>query len=432
MPPSNTNMSMTGLNDTSPTCSSSTPNDPPDADPEIPTSNDANPDTRTAKQPTFPRFLVVESADPQKKLRDLNDVIMDTTIRGVTSASVSIEWMGPALLVEVSHEAYARNLQRMTQIDQFHVKVSPHRSLNTRKGVAKFGRAATGMSNEEVRDALNSSPRNRDMPFVAEAYRVLANRNNGKQPTGTFFLSFQGTTLSKKIRLGFEQFDVYLYVPSPRRCLKCQKFGHNTRVCRAREEVCQTCATPGHSKDTCPNSDNPKCLNCKGSHTASDRDCPRFVAEKAALQIQAESHCPLVDARKKVEQTSATTNKEPDSASKIARNHQHTSQGQYIHATEVGSLWKETKQPREVQGSWCPPWHLHRRCPNQHSISCCCNSWGELPSCWTVPWPPCHRDCPPPYICRMFQQTHLYGQWRWRHPIPRRPTSKPSPCGGCQ
>ena len=111
------------------------------------------------------------------------------------------------------------------------------------------------------------------------------------------------------------QNDVHLYVPSPRRCFKCQKFGHNTRVCRAREEVCQTCATPGHSKDTCPNSDNPKCLNYKRSHTASDRDCPRFVAEKAALQIQAESHCSLVDARKKVEQTSASTNKEPDSAS---------------------------------------------------------------------------------------------------------------------
>ena len=138
MPPSNTNMSMTGLNDTSPTCSSSTPNDPPDADPEIPTSNDANPDTRTAKQPTFPRFLVVESADPQKKLRDLNDVIMDTTIRGVTSASVSIELMGPALLVEVSHEAYARNLQRMTQINQFHVKVSPPPVSEHEKGSGKI------------------------------------------------------------------------------------------------------------------------------------------------------------------------------------------------------------------------------------------------------------------------------------------------------
>ena len=133
MPPPNTNMSMTGLNDTSPTCSSSTPNDPPDADLEIPTPNNANTDTRTAKQPTFPCFLVVESADPQKKLRDLNDVIMDTTIRGVASANVSIEWMGPALLVEVSHEAYARKLQKMTQIDQFHVKVSPPTGLWTRE-----------------------------------------------------------------------------------------------------------------------------------------------------------------------------------------------------------------------------------------------------------------------------------------------------------
>ena len=195
------------------------------------------------------------------------------------------------------------------------VKVSPHRSLNTRKGVAKFGRAATGMSNEEVRDALNSSPRNKDMPFVADAYRVSVNRNNGRQPTGTFFLTFQATTLPKKIRLGFEQFDVELYVPSPRRCFKCQKFGHNSKVCRAREGICQTCATPGHSKDTCPNSDNPKCLNCKGSHSASSRDCPRFAAEKAALQIQAESNCSLVDARKQVEQTSATDNTEHDNAS---------------------------------------------------------------------------------------------------------------------
>ena len=80
----------------------------------------------------FLHFLVVNSANPQKKLRDLNDVIVDSTSRGVTSASMSIEWMGPGLLVEVSHEAYAGNLQKMTKIDQFRVKVSPHRSLKTR------------------------------------------------------------------------------------------------------------------------------------------------------------------------------------------------------------------------------------------------------------------------------------------------------------
>ena len=117
-------MSMTRPKEKSPPCSTPTPtnND----------SDDANPELHITKQPMFPRFLVVESTDPQKKLPGLNDVILDRTIQGVTSVSADIEWMGSALLVEVSHEAYARNLQKLTQIGEVPVKVSPHRSLNTR------------------------------------------------------------------------------------------------------------------------------------------------------------------------------------------------------------------------------------------------------------------------------------------------------------
>ena len=116
-------------------------------------------------------------------------------------------------------------------------KSLPHRSLNTRKGVAKFGRTAMGMSNEEVKDVINSSPRNRGIQFVAEAYRVSVNRNKQRQPTGAFILTFQATTLPLKIRLGCEHFDVDLYVPSPRRCFKCQKFGHHSRTCRVIEDL---------------------------------------------------------------------------------------------------------------------------------------------------------------------------------------------------
>ena len=108
---------------------------------------------------------------PPEKLRDQNLDITDRTIRGVTSAGVSIKWMGSTLLTEVSHEAYAHNLLKVTQIGETHVKLSPNRSLYPRKGVAKFRRAANGMS-YEVTDALNSSPKNRDMPFVAEAFQV--------------------------------------------------------------------------------------------------------------------------------------------------------------------------------------------------------------------------------------------------------------------
>ena len=110
----------------------------------------------------------------------------------------------------------------------------------------------------------------------------------------------------------------------------------------------------------------------------------------------------------------------------IARNHQHTSQGQGIPATEVGWLWKETKQPREVQGSWCPPWHLHKWCPNQHSISC-----GKHPQpkqhnfCGKCPQPnPCGW-CPQPSHCGRCPHTPcLNSQYgltdrEWKHTMPK-------------
>ena len=77
--------------------------------------------------------------------------------------------------------------------------------------------------------------------------------------------------------------------------------------------MCSNCPIIGHTKETCPNADNPKCLNCEGQHSASSRECPRFMVEKAALQIHAKSLCSLADAHKEVEQTSTITNTEHDS-----------------------------------------------------------------------------------------------------------------------
>ena len=272
--------------------------------PSTPTTtdtNDADRDTLT-KQSPFPRFLVVQCTNPQKKLRDQNSDITDRTIWRVTSTSVIIP-DGPALLVEVSHEAYAHNLLKVTQIGELPVKVSSHRSMNSWKGVVKFERSANGMSNEEVKDALNSAPMNRDMPFVAEAFQVLVNRNNEKWPTGTFYLTFQGTSLPRRVRLGFERFDVDLYIPFPRQCFKWKKYGHNSKTCRATADVCPLCSGTGHKQDSCSNKESLKCPNCNGPHSATSRECPAFISEKRALQIQAETHCTLPAASELAGQT---------------------------------------------------------------------------------------------------------------------------------
>ena len=83
-------------------------------------------------------------------------------------------------------------------------------------------------------------------------------------------------------------------VTSPRRCLKCQRYGHHVPDCKATCDTCALCAQ-NHRTNLCPNTANPrKCANCKGdnalNHGAGDKDCPAFEAEKRNLHKKNPEH----------------------------------------------------------------------------------------------------------------------------------------------
>ena len=261
---------------------------------------------------------MVEGLDPNKPLRKLNRTLLEKTIEGVTSVSAEMECMGRALLVEVKHEAYSANLLKLDQIGDMAVKVSAHRSLNFSKGVVRFRQAAEDLTNEELANDLNTSRSNKDLPQVREASRVIITKDGKKVKTGTFFLTFNASTLPKYIFLGFERFEVEPHIPLPRRCYKCQRFGHGARSCRATDDVCPICSSTDHQQNDCPNKDTPKCPNCDGAHPATSKDCPTFITEKAALRIQVETHCTLPAARKQAGQT--TTEQQKSYARVLANN----------------------------------------------------------------------------------------------------------------
>ena len=136
-----------------------------------------------------------------------------------------------------------------------------------------------------------------------------------KTTNKNLFPDIPSDSLPTKIRLGFEQFDVHLYVPPPHRCFKCQKFGHNSRSVEPERRYAKHALPQATAKTHAQTRTTPNAWTVKVHTPPSSRHCPRFATEKAALQIQAESNCSLVDAWKQVEQTSATTNTQPDHAS---------------------------------------------------------------------------------------------------------------------
>ena len=343
-------MSMSAHNNTSPPCSSPTPNDPNDAELEPSTTNDSNPSTSSAntsatnKRKTFPRFLVVEGLGANKTLRNVNSTILDKTIDGATSVSTKRGWMGRSVLVEVNHEAYFTNLMKLNQVDDMPVRVSAHRSLNYAKGVVRFRQATEGLTNEDLARDLNMSRRNHDLPQVKDACRVIITKNGKKIQKGTFFLTFDTPTLPDRIFLGFERFDVEPYIPLPRRCFKCQRFGHGARTCRATEDVCPLCSGTGHKQEACPNKESPTCANCKGTHSAASKECPAFITEKRALEIQAESHCTISAAREQAGHDASTE----EAAKSYARVVAH-SQADLINRNLA--LSEENARLREVIGT---------------------------------------------------------------------------------
>ena len=75
----------------------------------------------------------------------------------------------------------------------------------------------------------------------------------------------------------------------PRRCLKCQKFGHYVPDCKATNDICARCGEQ-HRTSQCTITDTTNfcCTNCTGTgakgHGAADRDCAAFKAETEKIQ----------------------------------------------------------------------------------------------------------------------------------------------------
>ena len=117
---------------------------------------------------------------------------------------------------------------------------------------------------------------------VTAARKITKKRDNQETSTGTIILSFNGSQLPEKVRVGWRSVPVRQYVPEPTRCFRCQRFGHVASSCRGSER-CGKCSVVGHSAASCE-ATKLKCLGCGDEHESWSRSCPKFKAEKEKLR----------------------------------------------------------------------------------------------------------------------------------------------------
>ena len=235
------------------------------------------------------------------------------------------------------------------------VRVTPHKSLNTRKGVIRC-QDLSGMEEQDIQQELASQN-------VSHVKRIFIDR--GRIATRTYVLTFQAVELPCSIKIGYINARVSVYVPNPLRCFRCQRYGHGSSRC-TRDETCSKCAG-NHSVNTC-SSDSLCCANCttNNNHTASDKTCPTYIKEKQIMTIKYTENISFPDARKIVEAmtpvstsySSALKGNSKVSSSSVAVQTDVTwpdNQSTFSYITQEDSVSTQTDQLQQQSGSSSVP-----------------------------------------------------------------------------
>ena len=266
-----------------------------------------------------------------------------------------------ALQIEVRNEAQAEKLKVVTQLDGKTVIVEGHDSMNTIKGTVN----STAMSHstpEQLMGRLSNQG-------VIKIERMKKWVEGSLVETNRYIITFNRDTLPRVIQVtSYHNEVIDLYIPTPLRCNKCQKFGHLKKWCRKEVEVCANCGQGGHMKKDCFN--ETKCLNCSGNHAATDKKCPTYIFRAEVVATQTRERIPMSAAEDKVRERMRQDGQSYSAVvSRSLQNTQPTaplSQPTHVisHTSDVkhtGARPKSNIVPPSISDAAAQEWHQTRR-----------------------------------------------------------------------
>ena len=251
-------------------------------------------------QNNFPSFIVIESEDESKPMSKVSPFIIEKQIQSILGTPKSVKKLkNGTLLVQCRTKKQVDNLLSNKLFFGIKVKVYPHPTLNSCKGIIRCPDLANCTGIDEIKK--NLKPKG-----VKDVYRIKTKRNGQLKETHTYILTFDTPILPDHIVIDFQKFKIEPYIPNPLRCFQCQKFGHHIKNCRA-DAVCAKCSEKGHTVENCQN--DAKCANCGDRHPSFSKQCSIWKKEKEIQRVKLLQNLSFQEARKQVESSFPSVDK---------------------------------------------------------------------------------------------------------------------------
>ena len=249
---------------------------------------------------TWARYLVVESENPEEPLAGLSPWAIEEGFKGISQA-IKIERNlnkdKGIFLIECQNERASKNAlaRNGTNFVDRKIKVSPHRSLNTSRGVIHCYDLRNDTI-EFIEEKLKSQG-------VTKVHRARKGKSEPPQFTHTYFLTFGTPTPPENVKIAYIKVKVEPFIEKPHQCHNCKKFGHSKHKCRGKP-VCGQCGSEAH-EGSCPHA--PKCSNCGGTHGPTSKKCGIYLKEVEILKIKSERKVSFKEAKRIVDTSSSIT-----------------------------------------------------------------------------------------------------------------------------
>ena len=249
----------------------------------------------------YKRFLTIKHGDDRTKMTDLDPFIIDDDLKlllGKKTYYKVTKTRAGHLLIEIDRKDTLKKLMQTKNIGDIPVVITEHDQLNTCKGVIYC-------DNKEVQKKTDDELLARIQSDNVKAIYRIKKRKEGKvdeyENTDNFVITFDTRTLPQSIKIGYEIVEVKAHIPNPRRCFKCQMYGHGQNQC-THDTRCATCGQEGHEYGSDDCDEQMHCFHCEQEHATTCKKCPMFLLEKGIIQDKIKYGLTFRQARERVYQ----------------------------------------------------------------------------------------------------------------------------------